>query len=229
MAAKFAEELICLVSESAFRKKPLTVALSGGSTPELLFSLLGENSPESVPWEYVHFFWGDERCVPADSQESNYGMARRKFLEKIEIPSGNIHRIRGEADPEEEAVRYSSEIVDNTRKRDGWPVFDLILLGLGEDGHTASIFRRNIELLESEKICETALHPVTLQKRITITGRVINNSDSVVFLVTGRNKAEIIQKILHNNPVSENYPAASIAPVHGELKWFIDEDAALLL
>lgn len=229
LADEFAEELIGMINESAHKNKPLSVALSGGSTPGLLFSLLGENFSKSATWKYVHFFWCDERCVPPSSQESNYGMVWRKFLEKTDIPSGNIHRIKGEDDPEKESVRYSEEILSNTRKRDGLPVFDLILLGLGDDGHTASIFRRNMELLYSDKICEIAVHPVTLQKRITITGRVINNSDCVVFLVTGWKKAEIVQKIIDKSPLASNYPASYIVPLYGKLRWLIDDEAGGLL
>ena len=229
LAEKFAEELVGMINDSAQKKKPLSVSLSGGSTPELLFSLLGDRFSKSVPWEYVHFFWGDERCVPADNPDSNYGMTMKIFLEKIEIPSSNIHRIKGEEDSEKEAVRYSGEIINNTRKREGLPVFDMIILGLGVDGHTASIFPGNMDLIDSDKICEVTVDPVTLQKRITITGRVINNSDCVTFLVTGKKKAEIVKKIINKNPPNANFPASYIVPPHGKLRWFIDTEAGRLL
>ena len=229
LAEKFAEELVGMINDSAQKKKPLSVSLSGGSTPELLFSLLGDRFSKSVPWEYVHFFWGDERCVPADNPDSNYGMTMKIFLEKIEIPSSNIHRIKGEEDSEKEAVRYSGEIINNTRKREGLPVFDMIILGLGVDGHTASIFPGNMDLIDSDKICEVTVDPVTLQKRITITGRVINNSDCVTFLVTGKKKAEIVKKIINKNPPNANFPASYIVPLRGKLRLFIDTEAARLL
>jgi 6-phosphogluconolactonase len=229
LAEKFAEEFISMIIESAKKKKPFSVALSGGSTPELLFSMLGDRFSNSVPWQYVHFFWGDERCLPPDNPESNYGMTRRILLEKIDIPSSNIHRIQGEDDPENEASRYSEEISDYTGKRDGLPIFDLIMLGLGEDGHTASIFPGHKELFNSDKICEVVVHPVTLQKRITLTGRVINNADSVTFLVTGIKKADIVDKIINKSPSALNFPAFYIVPVYGMLSWFIDGDAARLL
>lgn len=229
LAEKFAEELIAMINKSAEMKKPLSVSLSGGSTPELLFSLLGGRFSKSASWEYVHFFWGDERCVPADNPESNYGMTRKKFLEKIEIPSSNIHRIRGEENAEKEAVRYSGEIKSSTRQRDGLPVFDMIILGLGVDGHMASIFPGDMKLLDSDKICEVTIDPVTLQKRITITGRIINNSDCITFLVTGKKKAEIVEKIINKNPSTPNFPASYIVPPLGKLRWFIDKEAGRLL
>jgi 6-phosphogluconolactonase len=229
LAVKFAEELALMIKISAEAKKQFTIALSGGSTPEVLFAFLGDKYAKSIPWEYVHFFWGDERCVPPDDSESNYGMTASTLLCKIEIPSMNIHRVRGEDDPEMEASRYSEEILHFTRKRDILPVFDLFLLGLGDDGHTASIFPGHLDLFDSDKICSTAFHPVTLQKRITITGRVINNADNVTFLATGKKKEDIVEKIFKNKPEALNYPAFYIVPVYGSLSWLLDENAGRLI
>lgn len=229
LAEKLAEEIVLMIDESEKRKIPFSLALSGGSTPKLLYSVLGDHFSHSVNWEYVHFFWGDERCVPPGSQESNYFMTRKTLLDKIDIPASNIHRIRGEDDPVKEAARYSEDISYTTRQRNGLPLIDLFILGLGEDGHTASIFAENRELLDSEKICEVAVHPVALQKRITVTGRIINNADLVCFLVTGRNKAEIVKNILNENQEICNLPASFIVPLYGEIRWFIDKDAAELL
>lgn len=229
LAEKLAEELVSMILNPGKMKKQFSIALSGGSTPDLLFSLLGDQYSNSVPWEYVHFFWGDERCVSPDDPESNYGMVRRNFLDKISIPSYNIHRIKGEDNPETEASIYSNDISNYTMKRDGLPIFDFIILGLGEDGHTASIFPENIELLNSDKICEVSVHPVTMQKRITLTGRVINNAKKVVFLVAGKQKAGIIEKIFNKSALAVNFPAFHIVPVYGELKWIIDKEAASLL
>ena len=229
LAEKFAEELAGLITESAKKKRKLTVALSGGSTPELLFSILGDHFSQSVPWEYVHFFWGDERCVPPDDPDSNYGMTRRDLFNKIDIPPANIHRIRGEDDPGKEVLRYSAEISEFTLSREGIPRFDLIILGLGEDGHTASIFPGQEGLLRSDKICELACHPFSGQNRITITGRVINNAESVVFMVTGNKKAQIVEKIINKNPLSGNFPASHIGPSSGMLRWLLDDESGSML
>jgi 6-phosphogluconolactonase len=228
LAMNFAEEMVVMIAAAVKNAIPFTIALSGGTTPVLLFKALNENFAESIDWKYVHFFWGDERCVPPDNDESNYGMAQRKFLSSIEIPSGNIHRIRGEDDPENEAARYSIEILSSVRNRDRLPLFDLVILGLGEDGHTASIFPGRTELFDSDKICEVALHPVTGQKRITLTGRVINNADNVTFLVTGKTKAEIVEKMFKKDSSVVNFPASFIVPVYGKLNWYIDRDAGIL-
>jgi 6-phosphogluconolactonase len=229
LAREFAGFLVDMFKESEKKKRPVTIALSGGSTPEILFSLLGEQYSKSVSWNYVHFFWGDERCVPQESSESNYGMARRKLFDRLSIPYSNVHRIKGENDPEKEALRYSEEIVLNTVRRDGLPMFDLVILGVGEDGHTASIFPASMNLLFSDRICEHVVHPETGQKRITITGRVINNASTVVFLVTGKQKAEIVKKIIKKDPLANSFPAYNIVPVYGELTWYVDREAACLL
>lgn len=229
LAESFAEEMIGMINESAREEKIFTVALSGGSTPELLFSLLGEHYAKAVSWKNVHLFWGDERCVTPDSPESNFGMTKRKLIDKIEIPASNIHRIKGEDDPANEAVRYSDEILAITQKRNGLPLFDLVILGLGDDGHTASIFPGNLDLLNSEKICDVAMHPVSNQKRITLTGRVINNASKVVFLVTGKKKATIVEKIINNSAEALTFPASYIAPAGGMLTWYVDKESGLLL
>ena len=229
LAKNFAEELVKKISESAKTKNNLTVALSGGSTPELLFTMLGENYSKSLRWDYVHFFWGDERCVSPDDPESNYGMTRKRLFEKIDIPAVNIHRIRGEDDPDKEILRYSGEILAFTTSVKDKPRFDIIILGLGEDGHTASIFPGQENLFKSDMICDVAMHPDTGQKRITITGSIINNADSVVFLVTGTKKAEIVKKIINKSDFSENYPASLVKPDNGMLRWFLDKEAGSLL
>ena len=229
LAKGFAEDLLRMITESTKINKTFTIALSGGSTPEILFNFLSSDYAGSVPWHQIHIFWSDERCVAPDDPQSNYGMALRTLLSKIEIPGVNIHRIMGEENPEEEALRYSSEIVLNTRTRKGRPVFDLVLLGLGEDGHTASIFPGHPELLESDKTCEVAYHPVTGQERITLTGRVINNAEAVAFLVTGRKKEIVVEKLFKKDPDSLNYPAAHIVPVNGRLSWYLDREAGGLL
>ena len=226
LAEAFAEELINEMRQAAENKTPFTLALSGGSTTGILYSVLAEKYRRAVDWNYVHFFWGDERCVPPDHPESNFGAASSLFLGRIEIPETNIHRIRGEADPAVEALRYSGEIIANTRSFEGLPVFDHIILGMGEDGHTVSIFPSDSGSFFSDKICEVATHPVSGQKRVTITGKVINSSDAVTFLVTGHSKAGMIEQIFKTN---REFPASLVLPANGRITWLLDEEAASFL
>jgi 6-phosphogluconolactonase len=202
------------------------IALSGGSTPKLLFERLAEKLGDKPDWNRIHLWWGDERCVPMVSSESNFRMTEEALISKVPIPKENIHRIRGEANPETEALRYGEEIKNSLNILHNWPVFDLILLGLGEDGHIASIFPDQIALLKSDEICDVAIHPDTGQKRITLTGNVINNANEIFFLVTGKSKAVRVAEIMNNEPSAKKLPAYYIIPSHGKLTWFIDEDAA---
>ncbi|MEI6276394.1 MAG: 6-phosphogluconolactonase [Prolixibacteraceae bacterium] len=205
------------------------LALSGGSTPNLLFSALSSKYADSALWQKTHFWWVDERMVPSQDPESNFGMAQKLLFSKIAIPGNNIHPIHGEVDPLEESGNYASTIRQALPVIDEFPVFDLILLGMGEDGHTASIFPNHPELLYSDRICEVAHHPVTNQPRITLTGRVINNADAVWFLVTGTGKAERLAEVFSRSEISGKLPSAHIHPVHGEMSWFVDEPASRLI
>ena len=223
---KFAEYLVELIGKSTSKKKEFYLALSGGSTPQRLFKELKKNYSESIDWQYVHIFWGDERCVSSTDPESNYGMTNKLLLSYLKIPEENIHRIKGEETPEKEARRYSGEIMMNVATKNKLPKFDLIILGIGADGHTASIFPNQIELLNSENYCEVAVHPKTKQKRITITGNVINNANEVVFLVTGKEKAEVISEIINREGECNNYPSSYIQPSWGALTWHLDKAAA---
>jgi 6-phosphogluconolactonase len=226
LAEVFAGELAAFIREAESGGKTTSIAISGGSTPKLLFKELAGKYSDSVNWNYVDFYWVDERCVRPDDSESNFGMTRKILFDKVDIPLSNIHRMKGEDNPEKEAARYSGLLAENLQVRDGFPVFDLVLLGMGDDGHTASIFPGNLAPLNSDRICEVAVNPSTGQKRITITGKVINNADSVIFIVTGKNKADITGDILNKNERSVNYPASYISPVHGKLQWMFDQDAA---
>jgi len=207
-------------------REKLTVALSGGSTPKILFDILAKEYDDKFDWEKIHFYWGDERCVPPYDDESNFKMTREHLFDKIKIPTENIHRILGENNPDDEAPRYSDEIRSNLDSQSGLPAFDLIILGMGDDGHTASIFPHQMRLLTKEKICAVARHPESGQNRITLTGPVINNAKSVAFLVTGSGKREKVTEIFSKSKSAEAYPAYHIKPTSGELHWFLDKDAA---
>jgi 6-phosphogluconolactonase len=225
LAETFAADLIRRIKNSEKKRKPITIAISGGNTPKFLFSVLAEKSSSAVNWNMVKFFWVDERCVPPDDPESNFGMTDKIFLSKIKIVPENIHRIMGEADPVKEASRYSGVIKKNTRSKNNIPVFDIVILGMGDDGHTASIFSGNIKLLSSKKICDTVVHPVSLQRRITITGKVINNAEAIFFLVTGLKKANVVNEIFCNSANAGMFPASHINSVNGETTWLLDKEA----
>lgn len=203
-----------------------SIALSGGSTPRKVFEYIALHFKDQVEWHKVLIFWSDERCVDPESEESNYRMARESLLDLVPIPAENIFRIYGEADPLAEAKRYSEVIRQNVILKNTIPQFDLIMLGLGEDGHTVSIFPGYLHLFKSKNICEVAVNPYSKQKRITVTGHVINQAKMVVFLVTGESKAEMVARIIAKKDGYENLPASLVHPENGELFWLLDEHAA---
>lgn len=192
----------------------------------VVFEELAENYREEIPWNRVHLYWGDERCVPPTHADSNYGMTFKHLLSRIVIPESNVHRIRGEDPPAEEALRYSGVLGDQLPKKYRNPHFDLVILGLGEDGHTASVFPHQMELWDAAGYCEVASHPQSGQQRITITGKVINNAANIAFLVTGAGKAGKVQEILQQKGPFESYPASRVIPRSGNLLWFLDKEAA---
>lgn len=206
-------------------KEKISIALSGGSTPKVLFRHLAQYYVDKIDWTKVHFFWGDERCVPSDHEESNFHTTATLLLQYIDIPEENIHPVIGEGIPDFEAIRYGEEIVSSLELKNDLPVFDLIILGMGADGHTASIFPHQMKLLSSKEICAVAEHPESGQKRITLTGPVINQAKEIAFLVTGNSKAEKINEILSRERNWADYPAAHIQPTNGKLIWFLDKAA----
>jgi 6-phosphogluconolactonase len=219
-----AKEIYKLTKSSV--QERFNILLSGGNTPTELFKRINKKYAYSIDWERIHLWWGDERCVEPDNVNSNFKQAYDFLISHILIPDENIHRIKGENNPEEEALRYAAEINEYLNLRGGNPVFDLVLLGLGEDGHTASIFPDELELFEDERVCAVTKHPLSGQKRITITGRVLNNANRVFFMVTGANKAQRISEIMNDDEAAKLLPAYYISPSNGELIWFIDEAAA---
>lgn len=206
----------------------VTVCLSGGSTPKLLFQELAAKHHDAIDWSRVHFFWGDERCVEPNDEQSNYGQCKELLLDKIDIPQSNVHRVMGENDPQTEATRYGQTILDHVKANDQkMPAFDLMILGMGGDGHTASIFPHQMELMTSEKICEVAVHPESGQKRVSITGPVINAAKEVAFLITGGGKADVLSAVVDGS--GTQYPATHVKPQSGELVFFLDRAAAAKL
>ncbi len=225
LAAGFCHFLAGLVHA----KKEVHIALSGGSTPKTVFNMLATDFQEGIDWQGVHLYWGDERCVPGDHAESNYKMATDHLISKIDIPKTNVHPIDGTNEPNVEAQRYAALLDQSLPKKNGIPCFDLLILGMGEDGHTVSIFPENSHLWHSHRFCEVARHPVSGQHRITFTGQVINNAATVTFLVTGAGKAVKVRQILQKKGDYRSYPAALVAPTSGRLFWFLDAEAASYL
>ncbi|PZX54567.1 6-phosphogluconolactonase [Algoriphagus ratkowskyi] len=206
--------------------QPIHIALSGGSTPKVIFDYLAVNFGTTIDWTKINFYWGDERCVAPSDTESNYKMTVDHLLSKIEIPATNIHRVLGENDAEGEADRYSQVLDKELPKLNDIPQFDLVMLGMGDDGHTVSIFPDSIGLWDAKENCVVATHPDSGQKRVTITGKIVNNAKAVAFLVTGAGKAEKVQEILKKEKDFASYPAHLVQPSNGELIWFLDKDAA---
>ncbi len=223
IAERFAGILINTINQN---KGQINIALSGGSTPKAVFDYLAKYYNEKIEWNKINFFWGDERCVPSDHPESNYLMAHNHLFSKIGIHSKNIFKVDGSIDPEFEAENYSKSIIENVPLQNNIPSFDLVMLGLGEDGHTASIFPDSINLINDNRICAVAKHPVINQERITLTGTVINNSKRIVFLVTGESKSKIVDIILNKKEGFKKLPASLVNPIYGKLVWLIDKEAA---
>lgn len=228
LSAFFAQKLAEL-SHSVSEGKQVSVALSGGSTPRAIFQYISRYAVDSIHWENIRLFWGDERCVPPDQEESNYKMTLDTLLVNIPLESSSISRIKGEKNPIEEAERYSHLVSGLLPKYNDTPAFDMVLLGLGEDGHTASIFPPDISLFNSKKLFEATQNPYTGQNRITATGRIINNARNVIFLVTGASKAKMVARLIKKQEGYENLPASRVMPESKNLTWLLDEQAAVLL
>ncbi len=223
--AELIKEKIKETPDSSF----LNIAISGGTTPRMLFELLGNEYGSSIEWKKVRLFWVDERCVEPTDSESNFGMTYDAFLQKTLVQGENIFRMRGEEIPEYEAERYSNLLLKELPASGGYPVFDLILLGMGNDGHTASIFPNDMSLLDSELSVAATVNPYTLQKRLTLTGNTINNAKQIVFMITGESKSKILKEIVENKPNAKNYPAAHIANPKGKVDFMVDKAAAARL
>jgi len=201
------------------------VALSGGETPRRLYNLLAE-SPirENIEWKAVHVFWGDERCVPDDDPRSNARMARLSLLDHVPLPSENIHPITCDRPPQEAAVQYEAEI--RTFFGTDAPAFDLVLLGLGDNAHTASIFPHTPVLDENDRWVAEVYVPEQDMHRITLTAPVINQARQVLFLVSGPGKAGALQQVLQGPFRPYDFPAQLIRTKAGQALWLVDRDAA---
>ncbi|MBO0789995.1 MAG: 6-phosphogluconolactonase [Ktedonobacteraceae bacterium] len=219
--------IIQAANEAIVRHGRFTIALSGGSTPRKLYGMLGQEPYRNqINWSLVEIFWSDERCVPPDDPESNYRLAHEVLLSKVPIPTSQVHRM-----PADEADRdAASQAYTDTLRRvfgtNGTPDIDLIQLGMGPEGHTASLFPHQASLHEEQRL----IMPVTVPKppppRLTFTPPLLNAARNVLFLVTGAEKDEAIQAVLEGPYQPDEYPAQIVRPPHGIVTWMLDEAAA---
>jgi len=229
LGRRAAEEFTLLANRSVAVGGRFSVALSGGATPKALYVRLSSDEfREQIPWRRVHFFFGDERCVPPDHPDSNYRMAREAMLDRVPVPAENVHRIRAEEpDAQRTAVEYESELRTFFALAPGaWPRFDLILLGLGKDGHTASLFPGGEAVRERERLVVAPWVEAQKTFRITLTPPVLNNAARVMFLVSGEDKAEALHSVIEGEREPERYPAQI---VEADRLWMVDRPAARLL
>ncbi len=220
-----AAELIAGKADRCIRNRGIfTLVLAGGDTPRSLYELLaGDEYRGLLPWQKTHLFWGDERCVPPDHKDSNYQMSYESLLSMINIPYENIHRIYGEYDsPSVAAQEYENEIRSFFHCTTLVPSFDVVLLGMGGDGHTASLFPGDSLLHENQKLIAAVTAPpnMTPARRITMTLPLINQADHVFFLVAGKEKREVIDRILLSPDAKPQLPAALVSP-RDSLVWFV--------
>jgi 6-phosphogluconolactonase len=225
LARAAAEHFVARSREAIGQRGSFTVALSGGSTPKLLFELMAdptESFRNQIPWSDIHFFWSDERHVSPDHPDSNYRMANEAMLSRVPVAKNNVHRVPSEnPNAAEAASEYEQTLIETTQQT--LPRLDLILLGLGTDGHTASIFPGSEVLHETKRLVAAPWVEKFQTYRITMTLPLLNNGASVVFLVSGAEKAKIVKEVLEG---PERYPAQDVKPTTGELLWKLDKDAA---
>ena len=230
MSKAAAETIVEHIRETLQTRNVYSIALSGGSTPRRLYALLAGDAVfrDQIPWERVHFFWGDERHVPPDHPDSNYRMANATLLSKVSIPSTNIHRIRAEEpDAHQAAANYEQEIRRFFKIDAGQvPRFNFVLLGMGADGHTASLFPGTAALEVTRQLVVANWLEKFQSYRITMTVPVFNNADRIVFLISGQEKADTLESVMAGRQESVSYPVQRIHPEHGQCIWLVDTSAA---
>ncbi len=223
-----AEEVIRAATDAVAQRGHFSIALSGGSTPKNLYTLIAANASASLPWDQMFFFWGDERHVSPDDPESNYRMTKESLLSKAPIPAANIFRVPAEnSDVSAAAEAYEQTIRKFFALKPGeFPRFDLILLGMGPDGHTASLFPETEGLREKSRLVVANWVEKLKTSRITFTLPVINAARCVAFLVSGIDKAPALHEVFEGNAPGEKYPSKLVRPSDGKLIWFVDRAAA---
>lgn len=219
-----AKLFVSAANEAAQWRGVFRVALSGGSTPKGLYSLLAEDYADRVPWDKVHIYFGDERCVPPDDPESNFKMVHDAMLARINIPEANIHRMKGEIDPEEAAADYERDLIESFGLQPGeLPIFDLILLGIGPDGHTASLFPESHAICETKRLVVATYVEKLDSTRLTLTPPVLKSARKVLFLIAGSEKAAALKHVLESDYQPGHYPAQLLRKAEGEVVWLVDK------
>jgi 6-phosphogluconolactonase len=222
-----AEYVVRIANESIALHGHFTIALTGGTTPRELYSLLGsEPFSRQIDWRLVHIFWGDERCVPHNSPESNSYLAQEVLLNKISISESQIHRMPADQPDREVASQAYTVEMQHTFGTNGIPSFDLIHLGMGPEGHTASLFPHQASLHEKRRLVMPVSVPKPPPDRLTFTPPLLNAARNVLFLVTGSDKADALQAVLEGEYQPEEYPAQIVRPTNGEVVWMLDKDVA---
>lgn len=219
LAERGAERFVTIVNDAVTQRGRAIVSLTGGSTPKKMYEALARN-PGGVPWKQVHLFWGDERAVPPDHKDSNYGMARDAFIAQVPIPPEQVHRMRGELAPDEAASQYERELMGT---------FDLMLLGLGEDAHIASIFPGSPILEERTRKVAAPWAPHLNAYRITLTPRTLLDARRIVMLVSGEKKANAVKAAIEVPPDLRRWPAQLVRDAGERVEWLIDRAAAQAL
>jgi 6-phosphogluconolactonase len=223
-----ADEVLQRATEAIEKRGRFTIALSGGSTPKSLYSLIAANAASSVAWQKVFFFWGDERHVGPQDAESNYRMAEESLFSRISVPPGNIFRVPSE-NPDAAAAAETYEQVMRrffATAPNEFPRFDVILLGMGPDGHTASLFPETAALKEKSRWVVANWVEKLQAYRITLTLPVLNQARVVAFLISGTDKAAALHEVLEGKAPGQKYPSKMVQPVDGKLIWFVDRAAA---
>ncbi len=225
LSAEGADRFVRLAAEAIAARGRFDVALSGGSTPRTMHRLLAQPPRrDAVDWSRVHLWWGDDRHVPPDDDQSNYRMARETLIEQVPIPPGNVHRMETELPAEECAARYEALLREHLAGT--WPVLDLIYLGMGPDGHTASLFPETAALNETRRWVVANWVPKLETWRITLSPPALNAARHVVFLIAGPDKAAALSAVLQGPRDTHRYPAQMIHPPHGTLTYLLDQAAA---
>ena len=227
-----AQELAQTAQETIAHNGRMSIALAGGSTPKGLYSFMAtEEFRSQIAWDKVHFFWGDERHVPPDHQDSNYRMAWETLLSRIPVPAEHIHRIPSElTNADEAAEEYTQALQKHFQlKQDEIPRFDVILLGMGPDGHTASLFPGTAAVRETKQFVAAPRVEKFETYRITLTPPVLNEAANIIFLVAGSDKAETLKFVLEGAYQPDLYPAQIVNPTQGRLLWLVDQNAGSFL